>query len=390
MGQHDQGFHKLRPVEEEQRLAELGAFIKEQRSRLGLSQEGLGQSVRLSQVQISRIERGEHLPRQYNLERLANALELQDHRRSEFFKLAGYAVDLPRNSSVEDRSVAPLVEEYARMHLELLRKVRIGGDPLAALRESQTLVNRLSDDIPKAFRSTPRNGLLRVLGEVLDEQGWAYGNTSLPGVVSLNQLTIAQRMRGVATECGEKELFGKADLLEGDAYYCAKEYAAAIPALERALGNLTNELDRFQLLRSLAGCWSHFKQETKFLEVERRAMEIAQHSKSPPARSIASAMTGFARARRQLGVPGAYLAQEEAWRIFNTIEGREKTAPICALQLMANDFDFVRQWQPSDRDFLQSLADKALQLACASSIPRYIELFKRDLDQIHNYYSSSG
>src|SRR5688572_11158741 len=95
MGQRGQAFHKSRSPEEHQRRKQFGDFVQKWRWALDISQAELALQVDVNQSQIDRYEQGLYLPRRDTLEKLADALRLEDSDRLELLNRAGYTVDPP-------------------------------------------------------------------------------------------------------------------------------------------------------------------------------------------------------------------------------------------------------------------------------------------------------
>ncbi|MBM4466741.1 MAG: helix-turn-helix transcriptional regulator [Chloroflexi bacterium] len=92
-----EGYHlRLDPDVRRRRRESLGSFIRECRSRLGLSQTELADRMRVNRTTINRIEQGEMAPRDADrLESFAAALNMSSGERIELFKRAGYVVEIP-------------------------------------------------------------------------------------------------------------------------------------------------------------------------------------------------------------------------------------------------------------------------------------------------------
>ncbi|MEQ8222436.1 MAG: helix-turn-helix domain-containing protein [Candidatus Eremiobacterota bacterium] len=135
-------------------MSTLGEFIKNQREKIGLSQEGLSRSVDISQKQISNIE-SDYIkqPHRSTLRKIAKAL---DCSYDQLLTLAGYQVNWQEAEIlIDDKPIDEKMEEIVEHVLE--------KGSLKIIDEVQKRMDILEKKVISSFRNTS----IKVSGKII-------------------------------------------------------------------------------------------------------------------------------------------------------------------------------------------------------------------------------
>lgn len=359
-------------------LYEFGKFVlREKRKKQKLTQKQMAQKVGLDQSRISRIEKGATPKDSATARAISECYQLSDMEEKNWFQLIGTAKE------VDAVPFEQLLSIFTN-HVDIIRQVKIRGDPTFAIEKANIVLNLLDGIIHNITSPKYRKPLQETYAHMLYEQGVAYHVTfAQHKMVSITQ-PIADEIQTIGYEWKNEEVVGLARICLGGSYYIQEKYDKALPLFEMAFNLAKNDIRKIEALRGLAITYARVEDKKGLAKVENSAKEIIDNSTLIKLNDICVIQEGIGRAQGVLRQPNAYETLEESRKTYFSMKGTKEKAPLREIQYSISMLEVAKLLEPKDFKFIEEIGVEGLKKAKEYDYERHANQIKTLLSKYLN------
>jgi transcriptional regulator with XRE-family HTH domain len=339
------------------------------------SQQEIADWCGVSQPAVSSWFSGRKRPQQIHLANLAYLLDVDPKELAIAAGVSPEKITFLYESLVSKGFFSSL--QFATEMLALIKQARIIS-PQLALEQCKTIGSYLRNVLAHLSDVSHREPFLRLLSQVLAEQGRIYSETSLVDIAVNGMLQIANELDTISLELKDNQVLGLKYTTLGALNYRLKRHGKSLEYHSQAVGLIELKDWVIDVVRAMAVGAGQTQNKKRFSTVEGRIKAMLEQDQHLTLSNTSYLLEGLARGQAYLGQDESWTTLQEVKNMYHQTHNFDVEIPLRRLQLIRSQIAVVIQLNPNDTQLIIELATEGKKLGQLYGYQRYVS----DIDQL--------